>query len=175
MAIPALFCFPLSWNTFHHPFTLSIGMTLKLKWVSCRQLCSWVLFFYPSIHSIPFAGELSSVTQSCMILWHSMNYSIPGFLVHQHLMLAQTHVHRVSDTIQPSHPLLSPSPPAPNPSQHQSFFQALLPKKKKLVEVMEFQLNYFKSKKMMLLKCCTQYAIKFGKLSSGHRTEKGQF
>ena len=45
----------------------------------------------------------------------------------------------------------------------------------KLVEVMEFQLSYLKSWKMMLWKCCTQYAIKFGKLSSGHRTGKGQF
>ena len=46
---------------------------------------------------------------------------------------------------------------------------------KKLLEVMEFQLNSFKSWKMTLWKCCTQYARKFGKLSSGHRTEKGQF
>ena len=45
----------------------------------------------------------------------------------------------------------------------------------KLMEVMEFQLNNLKSWKMMLLKCCTQYASKFGKLSSGHRTGKGQF
>ena len=45
----------------------------------------------------------------------------------------------------------------------------------KLVEVMEFQLSYFKSWKMMLWKCCTQYASKFGKLSSAHRTGKGQF
>ena len=45
----------------------------------------------------------------------------------------------------------------------------------KLVEVTEFQLSYFKSWKMMLWKCCTQYAIKFGKLSSGHRTGKGKF
>ena len=45
----------------------------------------------------------------------------------------------------------------------------------KLVEVMEFQLSYFKFSKMMLSKCCTQYASKFGKLSSGHRTGKGQF
>ena len=45
----------------------------------------------------------------------------------------------------------------------------------KLVEVMEFQLSYFKSWKMMLWKCCTQYTSKFGKLSSGHRTGKGQF
>ena len=53
-----------------------------------------------------------------------MNHSIPGLPVHHHLLeFTQTHVHRVSDAIQPSHPLLSPSPPAPNPSQHQSLFQ----------------------------------------------------
>ena len=45
----------------------------------------------------------------------------------------------------------------------------------KLVEVMEFQLSYFKSWKMMLCKCCTQYASKFWKLSSAHRTGKGKF
>ena len=45
---------------------------------------------------------------------------------------------------------------------------------KRLVEVIEFQLNYFKSSKMMLWKCCTQYTSKFGKLSSGHRTGNGQ-
>ena len=45
----------------------------------------------------------------------------------------------------------------------------------KQVEVMAFQWSYFKSWKMMLWKCCTQYASKFGKLSSGHRTGKGQF
>ena len=45
----------------------------------------------------------------------------------------------------------------------------------KLVEVMEFQLSYFRSWKMMLWKCCTQYASKFGKLCSGHRTRKDQF
>ena len=45
----------------------------------------------------------------------------------------------------------------------------------KLVEVMEFQLSYFKSWKIMLWNCCTQYVSKFGKLSSGHRTGKGQF
>ena len=51
----------------------------------------------------------------------------------------------------------------------------LLSLQTKLVEVMEFQLSYFKSWKMMLWKCCTQYASKFGKLSSGHRTGKGPF
>ena len=50
-----------------------------------------------------------------------MNLSTPGLPVHHQLPeFTQTHVHRVSDAIQPSHPLLSPSPPAPNPSQHQS-------------------------------------------------------
>ena len=52
-----------------------------------------------------------------------MNRSTPGLPVHHQLPEStQTHVHRVSDTIQPSHPLSSPSPPAPNPSQHQSLF-----------------------------------------------------
>ena len=53
-----------------------------------------------------------------------MNCSTPGLPVHHHLPeFTQTHVHRVSDAIQPSHPLLSPSPPALNPSQHQNLFQ----------------------------------------------------
>ena len=52
-----------------------------------------------------------------------MNHSTPGLPVHHQLLeFTQTHVHRVRDAIQPSHPLSSPSPPAPNPSQHQSFF-----------------------------------------------------
>ena len=53
-----------------------------------------------------------------------MNRSTPGLPVHHHLPeFTQTHVHQVSDAIQPSHPLLPPSPPASNPSQHQSLFQ----------------------------------------------------
>ena len=64
--------------------------------------------------------QFSSVTQSCPTLWDPMDCSTPGFpLNHQHLKLAQTHVHRVGDAIQPSHSLLSPSPPAFNLSQHQ--------------------------------------------------------
>ena len=61
---------------------------------------------------------------SCLTLCDSMNPGTPGLPVHLQLLeFTQTHVHRVSDAIQPSHPLLSPSPPAPNPSQHQSLFQ----------------------------------------------------
>ena len=73
-----------------------------------------------SVSSVQF----SSVTQSCPTLCDPMNCSTPGLPVHYQLLeCTQTHIHRVSDAIQPSHPLSSPSPPAPNPSQHQSLFQ----------------------------------------------------
>ena len=65
--------------------------------------------------------QFSSVAQSCLTLCDSMNCSTPGLPVHHQLPeFTQTHVHRVGDAIQLSHPLSSPSPPAPNPSQHQS-------------------------------------------------------
>ena len=68
--------------------------------------------------------QFSSVTQSYLTLCDPMNRNTPGLPVHHQLPeFTQTHVHRVSDAIQPSHPLSSPSPPAPNPSQHQSLFQ----------------------------------------------------
>ena len=68
--------------------------------------------------------QFSSVAQSCPTLFDPMNRSMPGLPVHHQLPeFTQTHVHQVSDVIQPSHPLSSPSPPAPNPSQHQSPFQ----------------------------------------------------
>ena len=64
------------------------------------------------------------ISQSCLTLCDPMNRSTPGPPVHHQLPeFTQTHVHRVCDAIQPSHPLASPSPPAPNPSQHQSLFQ----------------------------------------------------
>ena len=71
------------------------------------------------------AGQLSSIAQSCPILCDPMNCSTPGLPVHHHLPeLTQTHVHWVSDAIQPPHPLLFPSPPALNFSQHQAgYFQ----------------------------------------------------
>ena len=68
--------------------------------------------------------QFSSVAQSCPTLCDPMNRSTPGLPVHHQLMeFTQTHAHRGSDAIQPSHPLSSPSPPAPNPSQHPSLFQ----------------------------------------------------
>ena len=66
----------------------------------------------------------SSVTQSCPTLCDPMNRSTPGLPVHHQLPeFTQTHVHRVGDTIQPSHSLSYPSPPTVNPSQHQGLFQ----------------------------------------------------
>ena len=68
--------------------------------------------------------QFSLVTKSCPTLRDPMNCSIPGLPVHHQLPeFTQTHVHRVTDAIQPSHPLLSPSPATSNPSQHQSLFQ----------------------------------------------------
>ena len=69
------------------------------------------------------SDQIRSVPQSCPTLCDPMNRSTPGLPVHHQLPeFTQTHVHRVSDAIQPSHPLSSPSPLVPNPSQHQSLF-----------------------------------------------------
>ena len=70
------------------------------------------------------SDQIRSVAQSCLTLCDPMNRSMPSLPVHHQLLeFTQTHVHRVSDAIQPSHPLSSPSPLVPNPSQHQSLFQ----------------------------------------------------
>ena len=67
--------------------------------------------------------QYSSVAQLCPTLCNPVNRSMPGLPVHHQLPeFTETHVHRVSDAIQPSHPLSSPFPPAPNPSQHQGLF-----------------------------------------------------
>ena len=85
-------------------------------------------------------SQFSSVTQSCPTVCDPMNCSTPGLPVHHHLPeFTQTHVHRVNDAIQPSHPLSSPSPPAPNPSQHQSLFQ-WVNSSHEVAKVLEFQL-----------------------------------
>ena len=84
--------------------------------------------------------QFSSVPQSCPTLCDPMNRSTPGLPVHHQLPeFTQTHVYRVSDAIQPSHSLSSPSPPAPNPSQHQSLFQ-WVNSSHGVAKVLEFQL-----------------------------------
>ena len=84
----------------------------------------------------------SSVAQSCPTLCDPMNRSTPGLPVHHQLPeFTQTHVYRVSDAIQPSHPQSSPSPPAPSPSQHQSLSQ-WVNSSHEVAKVLEFQLRH---------------------------------
>ena len=86
--------------------------------------------------------QFSSVAQSCPTFCDPMNHSTPGLPVHHQLPeFTQIHVHRASDAIQPSHPLLSLSPPAPNPSQHQSLFQ-WVNSSHEVAKVLEFQLQH---------------------------------
>ena len=83
--------------------------------------------------------QFSSVTQSCLTLCNSMNHRMTGLPVHHQLPeFTQTHVHRVGDAIQPSHPLLSPSLLAPNPSQQQGLFQRVN-SSHEVAKVLEFQ------------------------------------
>ena len=92
---------------------------LLLCFIFAHSYCHW---FISSkwCFSIRGSVQFSSVTQSCLTLCDPMNCSTPGLPVHHQLQeFTQTHVHRVGDAIQPSHPLSSPSPPALNLSQHQ--------------------------------------------------------
>ena len=87
------------------------------EWEGIKIFQRKSMFQFSSVH-------FSSVAQSCLTLWDPLNRSTPGLSVHHQLLeFTQTPVHRVGDAIQSPHPLLSPSPPAPNPSQHQSLFQ----------------------------------------------------
>ena len=86
--------------------------------------------------------QFSSVAHSCPTLCDPMNCSTPGLPVHHKLPeFTQTHAHRVDDVVQPSHPLSSPSPPAPSPSQHQGLFQ-WLNSSHEVAKVLEFQLQH---------------------------------
>ena len=104
---------------------------------------SWAWQTFKIIKTLPcWTVQFSSVTQSCPTLCDPMNCSTPGLPVHQqHPEFTQTHGHRVSDAIQSSHPLFSPSPPAPNPSQHQSLFQ-WVNSSHEVARVLEFQLYH---------------------------------
>ena len=107
------------------PRSVGFSKTTILEWVSMPS--SYLGF------------KFSSVAQSCPTLCDPMNHSMPGFPVHHQLPeFTQTHVHRVGDAIQPSHPLSSPSPPASNPSQHQGLFQ-WVNSSHEVAKVLEFQ------------------------------------
>ena len=86
--------------------------------------------------------QLSSIAQSCPTLCNPMNHSMPGLPVHHQVPeITQTHVHRVGDAIQPSHPLSSPSPLTLYPSQHQGLFQ-WVNSSHEVAKVLEFQLQH---------------------------------
>ena len=99
---------------------LKLDLNLFFSWrIISLQCC--VGFCHVTTQIRHGSVQFSSVTQSCPTLCDPMNCSTPGLPVHHQLPeFIQTHVHRVSDAIQPSNPLSSPFPPAPNPSQHQS-------------------------------------------------------
>ena len=97
-----------------------------------------LLFWGPTSASFQFRW----VAQSCPTLCDPMNHSTPGLPVHHQLLeFTWTHVHWVGDAIQPSHPLSSSSPPAPNPSQHQGLFQ-WVNSSYEVAKVLEFQLQH---------------------------------
>ena len=113
------------------------------NFVLCTILEGKLVWLLPiSVMKMLKIFEFSSVAQSCLTLCNPMNHNMPGLPVHHQLPeFTQTHVHQVSDPIQPSHPLLSPSPPAPNPSQHQGLFQ-WVNSLCEVVRVLEFQLQH---------------------------------
>ena len=102
-----------------------------MQWLSTAQL-----------NEIDKEISVISVTQSCPTVCDPMNRSMPGLPVHHQLLdFTQTHVHQVGDAIQPSQPLLSTSPPAPNTSQHQGLFQ-WVNSSHQVAKVLEFQLQH---------------------------------
>ena len=127
------------------PLYFIVNMTWKFQYLKYRNLvlCRVIWKFHLLSYLLPVhcdQGKLLSFMlciiqlgcavlccaksfQSCPTLCDPMSRSTPDLPVHHQLPeFTQTHVYRVSDAIQPSHPLSSPSPPAPNPSQHQSLF-----------------------------------------------------
>ena len=136
------------WNNFKYN---GLKKNISLRWYSL------IYFYFCNVATrrlkVTFWGsyyistgqccfQFSSVTQSCLILCNLMDCSTPGFPVHHQLLeLDQTYVHRVSDAIQPSHPLSSPSPPALNLSQHQDLFK-WVSSSHQVAKVLEFQLQH---------------------------------
>ena len=105
------------------------------QWIDSSLLVAKVL-------ELQLQHQFSSVAQSCPALCDPVKCSMPGLPVHHQLPEStQTYVHRVGDAIQPSHPLLSPSPPAFNLSQHQGLFK-WVSSSHQMAKVLEFQLQH---------------------------------
>ena len=116
-----------SWQEPRHGSNLNVQQSNG--WRKCSTCIQW-------------STQFSSVTQSFLTLCNTMNCNTPGYPVHHQLPeLTQTHLHLVSDALQPSHPLSSPSPPALNLSQHQGLFQ-WVSSSHHVTKVLEFQLQH---------------------------------
>ena len=124
---------------FNEHLTCARRSTSCLAYINSLNIQLITLWEIDIVHPV-WSVQFSSVAQSCPTLCNLMNRSTSGLPVHHQLPeVTQTHVHRVSDAIQPSHPLSSPSPSAPNPSQHQSLFQ-WVNSSYQVAKVLEFQL-----------------------------------
>ena len=149
--------FKIQWSK-PYPGLMTSGIQSKPMWTSFFFIFSWEATPIACMTTLPssppsleqvsqiispshqhFNIQFSSVTQSCPTLCDPMICSTPGLPVHHQLPeFTETHVHRVSDAIQPSHPLSSPSTSAPNHSQHQSLFQ-WVNSSHEVAKVLEFQ------------------------------------
>ena len=97
----------------------------KAAFLSAHQhLATYICYVIERTKHNKSSVQFCSVAQSCLTLCNPINRSTPGLPVHHQLLeFTQTHAHQVSDAIQPSHPLTSPSPPNLNPSQHQGLLK----------------------------------------------------
>ena len=122
---------------------ISLFLLLGITFQTSFTLISPYLKFCFGQHDHSFSSvQFSSVTQSCLTLGYPMNHSMPGLPVHHQLPEStQTHVHQVTYTIQPSHPLPSPCPPALNLSQHQGLFKWVR-SSHQVAKVLEFQFQH---------------------------------
>ena len=122
---------------FYNIYLFWIIQAIFNKKSSIEFLMLTVIFLFPFLDSsVQFSHSLMSDSLD------PMNRSMPGLPVHHQLPEStQIHVHWVTDAIQPSHPLSSPSPPAPNPSQHQGLFK-WVSSLHQVAKVLDFQLQY---------------------------------
>ena len=127
---------------YHLPSPRSVSTSLaKETWNVCIWINTCHFYKYLLMSTSISSFETCSVTQLCPTFCNPVDCSTPGFSVFHHLLEpAQTHVYWVNDAIQPSHPLLSPSPPAFNLSQHQGLFQ-WVGSSHQVAKVLELQLQ----------------------------------
>ena len=124
--------------TFGKTIVLTIWTFVSKEMSLLFNMLYWfaIAFFQGAVQSVQFSGSVMS-DSLC-----PMNRSTPGLPAHHQLLeFTQTHIHRVGDAIQPSHPLSSLSPPAPDPSQHQGLFQ-WVNSSHQVAKVLECQLQH---------------------------------